>query len=292
MSHSDSPDECGSGRNDDAGRDSGVSGAAFILVHGGQHDGRCWRHVQELLKAPSVAPDLPYRHASGPPTPAMSEAVDAICEQIATLPADRVILVGHSMAGLMMPAIARRSPKVIHAVYIAAASPRRGPTITLAEYLAREFPWYRPERQILSIWRLINPEKTINLFTARPGLQWLSYFFLSLPRSLGAERREVVKTLGPEPNWRMDIDTDPTNSGEQRTYIAAGRDRVARPYVVARAKDRLGPNITLRTIPSAGHAVMVSHPSAVATILNEILDASIGPRHQSTSSANASPERR
>jgi pimeloyl-ACP methyl ester carboxylesterase len=251
---------------------------AFVLLHGGQHDGRCWRRVQDHLIAPSVAPSLPHRQGSSSAAPLMSEAVDQICECIENVDADNVILVGHSMAGLIMPTITRRVPKISHAVYISAAAPRPGPTTTLAGYLAAEFPWYRLERQMLSIWHLLNPNKTINLFTSRPGLRWLTYYFLGLPRSVGAYRREVIDTIVPEPNWRLDIDGDGAPSGEKRTYVVGGRDRVARKYIVNRAIERLGPDIALRTIPSAGHGLMVSHPDTVATTLNEILRSTVRER--------------
>ena len=251
----------------------------FVLLHGGQHDSRCWRQVQDLLIAPSTAPNLPHREASSSTAPLMSEAVNHICECIETVDADNVILVGHSMAGLMMPAITRRIPRISHAVYISAASPRPGPN-TLTAYLTAEFPWYRIERQILSIWHFFNRNKTLNLFSSRPGLRWLSYYFLGLPRSVGASRREVIDTLVPEPNWQLDIDADTAASGELRTYVAAARDRVARKYIVKRAIARLGPNIAVHTIPSAGHGVMVSHPDAVATILNEVLTSTVRERLQ------------
>jgi pimeloyl-ACP methyl ester carboxylesterase len=260
-------------RRADLGGWGGVATPAswvFVLLHGGQHDGRCWRHVQKRLHTGSVAPDLPYRHAAGTATPAMSEAVEAICSRIDALSADNVILAGHSMAGLMMPAIANRCPKVRHSVYVAAAALRPGPA-TLADYLAEEIPFYRLERRILTRWRLSNPGKRLNLFTSRRGLRWFSYYLLTLPRSVGAERRELLLTLGPEPNWQLDIGTQTAPSTDRRTYIYAGRDRVARQYVVDFAKQRLGPNMVVHTIASAGHGLLVSHPGDVATILNEIL---------------------
>jgi pimeloyl-ACP methyl ester carboxylesterase len=271
----------GADSNDDADSVARNGSWAFVLLHGGQHDGRCWRHVQQLLCATSVAPDFPHRSASGSATPPMSEAVETICNYIDVLEAENVILAGHSMAGLVMPTIERRSPKVRHSVYVAAAAPRPGPATTLASYLAKEFPWYRLERQIIAIWRLFNPNKTLNLFTGRRGLRWLTYLVLTLPRSVDAQRRELLQTLGPEPNWRIDIDTDSSSNGvdadsttgEKRTYIAAGRDRVVRSDMVARAIKRFGPNIALRTLPSAGHGLMITHPSEVAAILNEILEA-------------------
>lgn len=270
----------GSDLNDDADSVARDGTWAFVLLHGGQHDGRCWRHVRQLLHAASVAPDLPHRRASGSATPAMSEAVETICDCIEGLEAENVILAGHSMAGLMMPTIARRSPKVRHTVYVTAAALRPGLATTLADYLAKEIPWYRIERQILAIWRLFNPDKTLNLFSSRPGLRRLTYLLLTLPRSVDTERHELVQTLGPEPNWRIDIDTDSssvvdvdTMAVENRTYIAAGRDRVARRDIVARAIKRFGPNIVVRSLPSAGHGLMVSHPTELAGILNEILEA-------------------
>src|SRR5437764_1304725 len=77
----------------------------FALVHGGAHGGWCWeRLIPELesLGHQCSAPDLPFDDPNG-----ASEWADAV---LATLPVDahRVVVVGHSLAGLCLPAIASR----------------------------------------------------------------------------------------------------------------------------------------------------------------------------------------
>lgn len=81
---------------------------AFIaLVHGGAHGGWCWeRLIPELqdLGHDCAAPDLPLGDPHG-----ASDWADAVID---TLPGDntRVVVVGHSLAGLCLPVIATRVP--------------------------------------------------------------------------------------------------------------------------------------------------------------------------------------
>jgi pimeloyl-ACP methyl ester carboxylesterase len=97
---------------------------AFALVHGGWHSGWCWQLVQAELAArghTSVAPDLPI---TDPAAGAVAYA-DVV---VAALPAEPVVLVAHSLAGLVAPLVAAAAP-VRRVVYLAAMLPEPGRSV-------------------------------------------------------------------------------------------------------------------------------------------------------------------
>lgn len=85
----------------------------FVFVHGGQHDARCWQPtldaLQRLTDLPALAVNLPGRN--GEPgnlgTLTIAQCAESVCRQIADHQlSGRLTLVGHSMAGISLPAIA------------------------------------------------------------------------------------------------------------------------------------------------------------------------------------------
>ncbi len=97
---------------------------AFALVHGGWHGGWCWELVRAELAArghTAVAPDLPITDPAAGAV-AYAEAV------LAALPADEVVLVAHSLAGLVAPIVAAAAP-VRRVVYLAAMLPEPGRSV-------------------------------------------------------------------------------------------------------------------------------------------------------------------
>jgi pimeloyl-ACP methyl ester carboxylesterase len=88
--------------------------ATFILVHGGFHGGWCWSHVTpHLLRAGhnALAPDLPG-HGDDPMPQSQvtfAMAVARIAGLVERAP-EPVVLVGHSMSGLVISQVAERFP--------------------------------------------------------------------------------------------------------------------------------------------------------------------------------------
>lgn len=96
-----------------------------LLVHGGGHGAWCWVDVQRYLDGAGIAStaiDLP---GSGSDTASRSEValgsyVGATIAQVDAID-DDVLLVGHSIAGLTLPAVtAARPDRIRHVMYIAA----------------------------------------------------------------------------------------------------------------------------------------------------------------------------
>lgn len=86
----------------------------FILVHGGFHGGWCWSQLGAHLQHAGhrvIAPDLPGHGDDRTPQnqATLALAVAKISELVKGEP-DPVVLVGHSMAGLIISEVAERGP--------------------------------------------------------------------------------------------------------------------------------------------------------------------------------------
>src|SRR5271165_5474795 len=103
----------------------------FVLVHGGLHGSWCWERVVPLLEGPALAIDLPGRAGKMPDKAlrdlTVADFVDSLVADVEAANLERVVLVGHSMAGLSIPGAAiRLGPRVEQLVFVGAVAPREG----------------------------------------------------------------------------------------------------------------------------------------------------------------------
>lgn len=101
----------------------------LVLVHGGSFAASCWDLVVPLLAGPVLAVDLPGR--GGHPAPlgsvTLAAGADSLVADVDAAGFDEVVLVGHSLAGCVLPgAIGRLGDRVRHAVFVAATVPSHG----------------------------------------------------------------------------------------------------------------------------------------------------------------------
>jgi pimeloyl-ACP methyl ester carboxylesterase len=108
---------------------------ALVLIHGGQHDSRCWQPTIDAIardapKARTLAVNLPGRQ--GVPgdldTLTIADCVEAAVGQIERAGLADVVLVAHSMAGLTVPGVATRlgADRVRRIICVAASVPPQG----------------------------------------------------------------------------------------------------------------------------------------------------------------------
>lgn len=99
--------------------------ATFVLVHGSWHGAWCWQLLIPMLEAYGhrvYAPDLPGHGADQTPVAAISQDsyVTTVTDLLDAI-AEPVVLVGHSMGGMVISQAAERRPDAIAAlVYLAA----------------------------------------------------------------------------------------------------------------------------------------------------------------------------
>lgn len=101
----------------------------MILLHGAWHGAWCWERVVALLKQKHqsvLAPDLPGHGVKKQPPftgITLNTYVDFVCDLVAGAN-QRVTLVGHSMAGVVISQVAEKMPDAIdELIYVAAFIP-------------------------------------------------------------------------------------------------------------------------------------------------------------------------
>lgn len=105
--------------------------STFVLVHGSWHGAWCWEKVIPLLQEAGhivIAPDLPGHGQDNTPMKEITlksyiDCISRIVEECAS----PVILVGHSLGGVMISQVAEFYPDKIQAlVYVAGFLPKNG----------------------------------------------------------------------------------------------------------------------------------------------------------------------
>jgi pimeloyl-ACP methyl ester carboxylesterase len=95
----------------------------FALIHGAWHGGWCWERLAPRLHArgfASVAVDLPIEDGTATFDTYATVVIDAVAST-----AGRVVLVGHSLGGMIMPLVAVR--RSVHAmVFVCGLVPKLG----------------------------------------------------------------------------------------------------------------------------------------------------------------------
>ena len=105
------------------------SGPTLVLVHGAGHTSLVWRQVQDHLHHPSVAVDLPGRRnrPADITTVTIGDAARSVASDLADSTTGPLVLVGHSVAGIVLPALtARLAGRVEHLVFVAGLSAPEG----------------------------------------------------------------------------------------------------------------------------------------------------------------------
>ena len=106
---------------------------SFVLIHGGAHGPWCWERLIPYLRRSQavdavVAVDLIADAQATEPVPAnditSAHYVNGVVARIEQLDLRDILLVGHSMAGITVPALAHRLPdRVRRVIYLASSNP-------------------------------------------------------------------------------------------------------------------------------------------------------------------------
>lgn len=108
--------------------------ATFVLVHGAWHGAWCWQQVADVLEGDGhrvLAPDLPGHGGHGAPIAEMTLSSYAQAVATAIESADEpVVLVGHSMGGMVVTQAAEHVPdRIARLAYLTAFLPQSGQSI-------------------------------------------------------------------------------------------------------------------------------------------------------------------
>lgn len=229
-----------------------------MLIHGAGHDSRCWELVIDELAIRSdvraLAVNLPGRGTQPGPLHGLTigACVGAVVDQIRQAELERVVLVGHSMAGMIVPGVADAlaESQVERIVLIAAnVAPAGRPILDTLPAPARvaghlSARWPRPYRLPRPMARLLfcngmSKEQT-RFVTDRLVPEW------------GSLVREAIP--------------GPHRTPPPVTWVLTTRDRAVSPGLQRRSIASLN-SVDDVVAMKAPHDVMVSDPADLAEIL-------------------------
>jgi pimeloyl-ACP methyl ester carboxylesterase len=224
------------------------------LVHGSYHGAWCWDFLTpelERLGHRVVTVNLPISD------PSLGAADYAKTVEAALDPASEPLLVGHSMAGLVVPIVAARRP-IRRLVFLAAFLPAPGRSANeqrATEAIDGRVPPRTAEWTDLGddVW-MVGPNTATELF------------FHDAPAAVA---RWATKRLRPQA-YRIFSETTPLTAWpdvESRTIVCRD-DRALNPdWVRTASRERLGVNaIEL----GGGHSPSLTRPAELAQLLNSL----------------------
>ena len=233
----------------------------FVLIHGGGFGPWVWDRVIPLLHLPALTVER-----TGTKQPVnlrkltIADCAGFVKSAIEQAGLERVIVVGHSGGGLIVPEVAAQLPEqVIHLVFIAANIPPEGKcALDVLPFMPRLMNYLVIELQSLGVSM---PRKQVEQVIRNVlctdvdegSLEWvLSHKSNPEPRALAVE--QVFRAgIGDIPRSFIKLLQD-------RTLSVEGQEQMVK---------NLGGGAEVFSIDT-GHMVMVSRPRELAKILNQI----------------------
>jgi len=240
--------------------------STFILLHGAWHDPRVWDRVAPALRAAGHSVETPNLPGNGfepaeTATPAAAVTLEVYADAIAPLierAPSPVILVGHSMAGIVISTLAERMPdRLAKLVYLAAFMLPDGFSITTF-YDRYATPDMAGARQALRL----SPDRTWS--TIAPGDALALFFNTCSP----GDAAMAASHLGPQPAQpRRDIVRVSSERFGRvaRVYFATLQDRTVFPLLQQRMYQDLTPTRVVEF--DTDHSPFVSASDALTAAL-------------------------
>jgi pimeloyl-ACP methyl ester carboxylesterase len=233
----------------------------LVLVHGGGLDSRCWDLLLPHLDGPAIAVDLPGRgrHPAPLESVTVADCARAVVVDVDAAGFDELVLVGHSLAGVSMPAVVGLlGNRVHHAVFVACTVPADGTSC---------FDTLDPDIQE----RGRAASETGD--TGEPRAMDAAMAKIVLGDDLDdAQFAWCVERLVPEaPGLTQElVDLSPfrEHTAMSRTWIRTTHDIIVSPEKQQRFAGYVG-DCTMIDL-DFGHMCMVGQPDTTAAILNRI----------------------
>ncbi len=205
--------------------------STYVLIHGAWHGAWCWERVAPALRADGhrvVTPDLPGHGDDRTPTREVTlpAYVDRVCGILDAAP-EPVVLVGHSMGGIVITEAAERRPeKVRNLVYVTAFLPRDGES--LVDIASKD-----PEALVMP--NLVMSEDKASATLRPEAVRDAFYGACSAEDAARAAARLVPQALAP---FQTRVHTTSGGWGRvPRAYVGCLRDRAITPPVQRRMRE-------------------------------------------------------
>ncbi len=231
----------------------------ILFVHGAWMDKRCWEPILERMEGRRIDSfDLP---GHGQDTTPLSEIsldayVSRVVEHAESLGGD-VVLVGHSMAGIVLCQSAETRPDLFEKlIYVAAYLPTNGQSLNdlaQADGASKAGPHLRPAAD----WSTLDIEES-----ARGDL-----FFHDVDPAVAAPYLSTWKAEPVRPPSTPLALTDERFGSVERAYVRTAQDRIVSPQLQSLMLEKT-PTSSIEL--NCGHAVMLAQPDALAQALEDL----------------------
>jgi pimeloyl-ACP methyl ester carboxylesterase len=244
-------------------QDAPPKDVGFVLIHGGGFGPWVWGRVTPLLNLPALAVhradpidlELSVRSIS------LADCAEFVQAEIEAAGFQEVILVAHSIGGVIAPEVATRLPERIkHMVFIAANIPPEGKRPL--DVLPFKDRWINRVAIILQAWGLSMSDKQIEHAVRNVLCHDVDEAGIQLVLERG---------VTPEPPALAFTRIYRANTPDlPRTYIKLLQDRT----LALETQDQMAENLGQANVVTidTGHTAMLSRPQALADILNQIAE--------------------
>ncbi|MBR9909318.1 MAG: alpha/beta hydrolase [Gammaproteobacteria bacterium] len=234
----------------------------FVFLHGGNHGGWCWARLMESLQqrftGRMLALDIP---GCGSKRGQQREAIslpmvaDELIDDIRQAGIDQAVLVGHSMAGVVMPYLAQRAPDLFsQLLFVTTCVPRLGESIMQTMGASTRGV------DATVVGYPLDPASTepMDLMRAMfaPGLSEQDVEWLL---------RECSQDHWPMPLALEPLVVDMNDLPVARAYIVTEQDPILPPEWQGRFAERSGARAQYSI--AAAHEVFLSHPAELAALI-------------------------
>ncbi len=231
---------------------------AFVLIHGGGLDTWVWERITPLLEFPALAV-----HRAVPGTNlnrlSITDSAKYIQSQIESAGFERVILVAHSIGGVLAPTVATLLPqRVVHIVFVGANIPPEGNSAISIFRPSERFGigvWLR-----LMAWKISFMDKAVEEDMRKTLCNDMDE--ATVQQVLAGGKHPEPPAIFYEPVSRLQM---PSISC---TYIKLLQDQSILP---PSKQDEMAANIGAKVLTlNTGHTAMLSRPHELAKLLNGI----------------------
>lgn len=241
------------------------SAPVLVFLHGGVHTGACWDETAEAIRA--IRPDVEILLADLPgrrdvpgdlATLTIEECVSSVCDQILPrVQLDRpLIVVGHSLAGVILPGVVNKlGPHIVeHVILVATCVPPKGQSVVDA----------------LPV--VLKP--IVRLIARRPVIarvpQTVSRWFFGNHASRRQREHMQAHFCSESSRLLTEVPSASFPKAVRKSWILTTHDRALPPAIQRRFIDGVG-GIDSVVELNAGHEVMFTHPRELADAIGGLV---------------------